>query len=57
VPVALSSDAHSPVEVGHGYEQVVEQLQEWGVEQLSVFERRVRRLEPIGPEAGEPSAR
>jgi histidinol-phosphatase (PHP family) len=48
VPVALSSDAHRPQDVGSGYEQALELLAELGVEELSVFERRERRLEPIG---------
>ncbi len=47
-PVALSSDAHRPAEVGAGYEQALEMLASVGVEELCVFERRKRRLEPIG---------
>ncbi len=52
VPVALSSDAHSPEDVGAGYEQALELLGDLGVTELAVFERRVRRLEPIGAEPG-----
>ncbi len=48
VPLALSSDAHRPEDVGADYERALELLQELGVEELCVFERRVRRLEPIG---------
>ncbi|GAC1437958.1 MAG: histidinol-phosphatase [Solirubrobacteraceae bacterium] len=48
VPVALSSDAHQPEHVGFGYAQAVELLAGHGVRELAVFERRVRRLEPIG---------
>ena len=47
-PIALSSDAHLPDQLGYRYEEAVELLQEVGVEQLAVFERRQRRLEPIG---------
>jgi histidinol-phosphatase (PHP family) len=47
-PVALSSDAHVPEQVGHEYERAVEWLGEIGVTELAVFERRERRLEPIG---------
>jgi histidinol-phosphatase (PHP family) len=47
-PVALSSDAHRPQDVGADYERALELLSELGVEELSVFERRERRLEPIG---------
>jgi histidinol-phosphatase (PHP family) len=48
VPVALSSDAHVPEHVGFGYDRARELLEECGVTELAVFERRVRRLEPIG---------
>jgi len=47
-PVALSSDAHRPQDVGAGYEQALELLAQLGVGELCVFERRARRLEPIG---------
>ena len=47
-PVALSSDAHLPEHLGHGYERAVEWLGELGVTELAVFERRQRRLEPLG---------
>ena len=45
---ALSSDAHSPDQVGYGYDQAMEFLEALAVERISVFERRRRRLEPIG---------
>ena len=45
---ALSSDAHRPAEVGADYEQAIELLEGSGVRELCVFERRERRLEPIG---------
>ncbi|HEY8582698.1 MAG TPA: histidinol-phosphatase [Capillimicrobium sp.] len=47
-PIALSSDAHAPEHVGFGYEQALEVLDGAGVRELCVFERRERRLEPIG---------
>ena len=47
-PVALSSDAHVPDQVGYRYEQALELLERLGVGELAVFERRERRLEPIG---------
>ena len=49
IPVALSSDAHVPSDLGHGYDDAQRLLEEVGVTELSVFERRRRRLEPIGP--------
>jgi histidinol-phosphatase (PHP family) len=47
-PVALSSDAHTPEQLGHEYERAVEWLRDFGVGELAVFEGRERRLEPIG---------
>jgi histidinol-phosphatase (PHP family) len=47
-PVALSSDAHRPQDVGAGYEQALELLGRLGVRELCVFDHRDRRLEPIG---------
>jgi histidinol-phosphatase (PHP family) len=47
-PVALSSDAHTPGDVGAGYEQALEALDRLGVRELAVFTGRERRLEPIG---------
>jgi histidinol-phosphatase (PHP family) len=46
--VALSSDAHRPEDVGADYEQALELLDGAGVSELCVFERRERRLEPVG---------
>jgi histidinol-phosphatase (PHP family) len=46
-PVALSSDAHRPEDVGADYDQALELLQRVGYEELCVFEQRARRLEPI----------
>jgi histidinol-phosphatase (PHP family) len=48
VPVALSSDAHRPEDVGADYERALELLEQLGVSELCVFEKRVRRLAPIG---------
>jgi histidinol-phosphatase (PHP family) len=45
---SLSSDAHDPGEVGHAYESAVAAMRDWGIEQIAVFERRERRLEPLG---------
>jgi len=47
-PVALSSDAHEPEDLGHEYEQAIDWLRELGVTELAVFEGRRRHLEPIG---------
>jgi len=47
-PFALSSDAHLPRQVGFEYERAVELLDDLGVGEICVFERRRRRLEPLG---------
>ena len=47
-PIALSSDAHLPEQLGFRYEQALELLDELGVKELAVFERRQRRMEAIG---------
>ena len=47
-PFALSSDAHVPEDVGWGYDRAVEAMRGWGVGEICVFERRERRLEPLG---------
>ncbi|MCW2953756.1 MAG: histidinol phosphate phosphatase HisJ family [Conexibacter sp.] len=53
-PIALSSDAHVSDHLGFGYERAVAWLADHGVTELCVFERRTRRLVPIGA-AGERS--
>lgn len=49
-PVALSSDAHRPQDVGAGYDQALELLDTLGVSELAVFEGRERRMVPAGRE-------
>jgi len=44
----LSSDAHVPTDVGHGYEEAVSEMRDWGIDEIAVFEARQRRLEPLG---------
>jgi histidinol-phosphatase (PHP family) len=48
VPVALSSDAHVPADVGAGYDQALQLLQSVGVDQLCCFTSRNRSLQEIG---------
>jgi histidinol-phosphatase (PHP family) len=47
-PIALSSDAHVPDQLGYEYERAVQLLDQVGVREIAVFERRERRLEAIG---------
>ncbi len=46
-PIALSSDAHRPEDVGADYDRALELLESVGVSELCVFEHRQRRLESI----------
>ena len=50
VPVALSSDAHRPQDVGADYDQALALLASAGVGKLCVFDRRDRRLVDIDGE-------
>ena len=47
-PIALSSDAHEVEQLGFEYERAVELLERVGVREIAVFDRRERRLEPVG---------
>ena len=47
-PVALSSDAHTPNDLGYRYEEAIELLASLGVREIAVYERRERRLVPLG---------
>jgi histidinol-phosphatase (PHP family) len=47
-PVALSSDAHVPEQLGYSYDHALSFLRDLGVGQVAVFERRRRRVEPLG---------
>lgn len=45
---SLSSDAHVPEHIGWEYGETVELMRTWGIEEVAVFERRQRRMEPLG---------
>ena len=47
-PVALSSDAHEPDQLGYEYERAVELLRGLGVTEIAVFEGRERRMAELG---------
>jgi len=47
-PLALSSDAHVPEQLGHEYERALDLLDSLGVKEIAVFENRSRRMEPLG---------
>jgi len=47
-PVALSSDAHVPDQLGFEYDRALEMLRSMGVTEIADFERRERRMVPLG---------
>jgi histidinol-phosphatase (PHP family) len=47
LPIALSSDAHVPDQLGFRYDDAVAALTAAGVTEICVFDRRKRRMEPI----------
>jgi histidinol-phosphatase (PHP family) len=47
-PIALSSDAHTPEQLGFEYDRALELLDGVGITELAVFDRRARRMESIG---------
>jgi histidinol-phosphatase (PHP family) len=47
-PIALSSDAHLPDQLGFEYEQALKLLEDVGVTEIAVFEGRSVSLEPVG---------
>jgi histidinol-phosphatase (PHP family) len=48
LPIALSSDAHAPDQLGFRYDDALAALADVGVTEICVFERRRRRMEPVG---------
>jgi histidinol-phosphatase (PHP family) len=48
LPLVLSSDAHRPEQLAFAYDAAVEVLNDCGVREIAVFERRQRRMEPLG---------
>jgi histidinol-phosphatase (PHP family) len=48
VPIALSSDAHDPGDVGRDYDRAVAALADAGVTELAMFSRRERTMQPLG---------
>ena len=47
-PVALSSDAHVPNDLAYRYDDALDYLDSLDVREIALFERRERRLEPLG---------
>src|SRR3954449_8516061 len=47
-PVALSSDAHTPNDLAYRYDDALKLLDSLDIRELAVFERRTRRMEPLG---------
>ena len=53
-PIALSSDAHTPQDVGAGYEVALELLDSLGIGEIAIFDRRARTLAPLGAQDRDP---
>jgi histidinol-phosphatase (PHP family) len=47
-PFSLSSDAHSPADVGYAYDRAIAEMRDWGIEEIVTFEHRRRTSEPLG---------
>jgi histidinol-phosphatase (PHP family) len=47
-PVALSSDAHEPDQLGFRYDEAIEMLRSMGVTEIADFEGRERRMVELG---------
>jgi histidinol-phosphatase (PHP family) len=45
---ALSSDAHTPADVGYAYDRAVAEMRDWGIDEIVTFDGRQRALEPLG---------
>lgn len=48
IPMMINSDAHRPEDVGRGYEEGIEYLKSFGINEISTFETRKRKMEIIG---------
>jgi histidinol-phosphatase (PHP family) len=47
-PFTLSSDAHTPEDVGRDYDAALGFMRSLGIEEICVFAGRQRRMEPLG---------
>ncbi|MBI2213507.1 MAG: histidinol-phosphatase HisJ family protein [Acidobacteria bacterium] len=48
IPIVLSSDSHSPDEVGYRFDRSMTLVREYGYDELAVFDKRQRRTVPLG---------
>jgi histidinol-phosphatase (PHP family) len=48
VPITLSSDAHKPEQVAHGFDDAVALLQEVGYHEIATYQQRRRVMCPLG---------
>lgn len=47
IPLCLSSDAHKPDQIGHGFQEFIEKAKPWGLTHLCSYEKRRQRLVPL----------
>ncbi|TCS82552.1 histidinol-phosphatase HisJ family protein [Tepidibacillus fermentans] len=48
VPMMINSDAHRPEHVGEDYDKGIDYLRSYGVNEVSIFEQRKRKMVPLG---------
>ncbi len=48
IPIVLSSDAHAPTEIAADYEPTIRLLGDFGIEQVTTFAGREKRVVPLG---------
>lgn len=48
IPMMINSDAHRPEDVGKGYGEGIAYLKSYGINEISTFERRKRKMEILG---------
>jgi len=47
IPLVLSSDAHRPGDIGHGFDDFIRKARKWGLTHLCSYEKRKQRLVPM----------
>ena len=47
IPLALSSDAHRPEDIGYEFDDFIKKAKPWGLTHLCSYEKRKQRLVPI----------
>jgi len=48
IPMMINSDAHKPDHVGEDYDKGIDYLRSYGVNEISIFNQRKRKMVPLG---------